>query len=77
MVVKNPVVTLVPEEFREEWDPDEFLPKPDVDFELDWVYGFQASGSLQNSNLIFLQNVRKVSSSLAFRMLALSVLSIA
>ena len=60
LVMDNPIVTLIPEELRDDWDPDEPLPKPDIDLHLEWVYGYQGhtGGQFNNaSNILFLQNV--------------------
>ena len=58
LVVDHPVVTLVPEDQLEAWVPDEPLAKPDVEFQLEWVYGYHgyAEGRVDNS-LIYLQSV--------------------
>ncbi len=58
LVVDHPVVTLIPEDQLESWDPNEPLAKPDVEFQLEWVYGYHgyAIGRVDNS-LIYLQSV--------------------
>ncbi len=58
LVVDHPVVTLIPEDQLESWDPNEPLAKPDVEFQLEWVYGYHgyAVGRVDNS-LIYLQSV--------------------
>ena len=61
LVVQNHVVTLIPVDILDTWDPDDFLPKPDVEVELEWVYGYQASGEQQSSNLLYLRVVRTCS----------------
>ena len=56
----NPIITLIPEELRDDWDPDEPLPKPDIKLHLEWVYGYHGhtGGQFNNaSNILFLQNV--------------------
>ena len=35
------IFTRVPPNLRDEWDPDRKLDKPDVDFEVEWVYGYR------------------------------------
>ena len=41
----------VPPNLRDEWDPDGKLEKPDVDFEVEWVYGYRGKDASGGRNI--------------------------
>ena len=44
-------VKRVPPNLRDEWDPDGKLEKPDVDFEVEWVYGYRGKDASGGRNI--------------------------
>ena len=61
MIFFAPVITIIPEEIREEWDPDEPIESPSFKFELEFVYGYyyQTKDKINASHLLYLKEVGK------------------
>ena len=41
----------VPPNLRDEWDPEGKLEKPDIDFEVEWVYGYRGRDASGGKNI--------------------------
>ena len=41
----------IPPELRDEWEPDTKLPKPSIDFDVEWVYGYRGKDSSGGRNI--------------------------